>query len=190
MFRLILAALGLVMFASVSAPVVLAQTPPTLRPGTLPPPDPLPDEPETPEEIVPLENPFAFDGPMTPDRLGELILRVDENAEVAGNGYVFTVAERQLRVVYDENANRMRIITPILSAANLPEGLAERMLQANFDAVLDARYAIGSGPPTPAPTGVPQVSTVSVAGASANAMCEPGRRSKFSRGPIHCHATA
>lgn len=145
MLRLIFSALGLVAAAAITAPVALGQTPPTLRPGILPPADPLPDEPELPDEIIPLENPFAFDGPMTPDRLGELVLRVDESAETAGNGYIFTVAERQLRVVYDEDANRMRIITPIVSADNLPDGLAERMLQANFDAVLDARYAIGSG---------------------------------------------
>jgi len=94
---------------------------------------------------APLENPFASGQDMTGERLGELVKRVDPNARVLGNGYTFKVQERDLRIVFDENADRMRIITPIIPAANLPDGLLQRMLQANFDSVLDTRYAIGSG---------------------------------------------
>ena len=82
---------------------------------------------------------------MTPERLGELVELVDPDAERAGNGYIFKVQDRDLRLVYDENADRMRVITPIIPASDLPEELLERMLQANFDAVLDSRYAIGGG---------------------------------------------
>lgn len=93
----------------------------------------------------PLESPFDFDGPMTPQRLGELIKRVDPDAETLGNGYSFRVQERELRVVFAEEADRMRIITPIIPARNLPEGLLLRMMQANYDSVLDTRYAVGGG---------------------------------------------
>ena len=82
---------------------------------------------------------------MTPERLGALVQRVDPNAREAGNGFILKVQDRDLRVVFDENADRMRIITPIIPAADLPDGLLQRMLQANFDSVLDTRYAIGSG---------------------------------------------
>ncbi len=98
-----------------------------------------------PEGFEGLENPFGFDGDMTPERLGELINRVDPEAQVLGNGYVLNVQERSLRVVYDERADRMRIITPIIPAADVPDGLLLRLLQANFDSVLDSRYAVGSG---------------------------------------------
>lgn len=97
-----------------------------------------PAAPETPVES-------ALPEGMTAEKLGQLILRVDETAETRGNGYVFRVAERDVMVVYDENADRMRIIVPIIPATDLPEGLLMRMLQANFDAVLDARYAVGNG---------------------------------------------
>jgi len=90
------------------------------------------------------QNP-ATKGQMSAERLGFLIERVDPNAQQLGNGYVFTIEERALRVVYDENADRMRIITPLAEANELPEGLLLRMMQANFDAVLDSRYAVGSG---------------------------------------------
>lgn len=92
-----------------------------------------------------LENPFRFQGEMTPQRLGELVQRVDPEAEKMGNGYLFKVQERDLRIVYDENADRMRIITPIIPANDLPDGLLLRLLQANFDSALDSRYSIGSG---------------------------------------------
>lgn len=145
MFRSIITALGLFAFAAILTPAADARrSPPVLRPPTLPLPPAPTFEDEEPGEPEALENPFTFAGPMTGERLGELVARIDENAEAAGNGYLFNVAERQMRVVYDETADRMRVITPIIPATNLPAGLEERMLQANFDAVLDARYAIGS----------------------------------------------
>jgi len=99
------------------------------------------------QEGVPnqLESPFGFDGEMTGERLGILAQRVDPNAQVAGNGYILKIQDRDLRIVFDENADRMRIITPIIPATNLPDGLLLRLSQANFDSALDARYAIGSG---------------------------------------------
>lgn len=100
---------------------------------------------DLPDAFEGLENPFGFDGDMTPERLGELVKRVDPDAEALGNGYVFRVQERTLRIVYDERADRMRIITPIIPATDIPDGLLLRLLQANFNSVLDSRYAIGSG---------------------------------------------
>ncbi len=47
-------------------------------------------------------------------------------------------------IVFDNDADRMRIITPILQASAVPTDVHERMLQANFDAVLDSRYAIAN----------------------------------------------
>ena len=81
---------------------------------------------------------------MDGDKLAELILRLDEEAVVRDNSVVFEIAERELMMVYDSEAGRMRVISPIIQVSALPDGVMERMLQANYDAVLDARYAIAN----------------------------------------------
>ena len=45
-------------------------------------------------------------------------------------------------VITDENADRMRIIVPVTAAEVVSEDLLVRVMQANFDSALDARYAI------------------------------------------------
>ncbi len=79
------------------------------------------------------------------DMIGEVIGALDGEAERNGNNWQFTVEERMLIVVTDASAGRMRIITPIAEASALPPQALERLMQANFDTALDARYAIGQG---------------------------------------------
>jgi len=81
---------------------------------------------------------------MNGEALASLIKRLDEDAVVAANRVVFKIAERDMMMVYDESADRMRVISPIIEAASVPAEVHERMLQANFDAVLDARYAVAN----------------------------------------------
>ena len=81
---------------------------------------------------------------MSADTLKSLIMSFDEDAVAEGNAVQFTLQERDLLMVYDEAADRMRVITPITNAALMDEALMERVLQANFDAVLDARYAVAN----------------------------------------------
>ena len=56
-----------------------------------------------------------------------------------------TVAGRSVTIITDENADRMRIISPVAQADSLDPKLMFRMLQANFDTALDARYSIAQG---------------------------------------------
>lgn len=87
----------------------------------------------------------AAETAMSNERLGALILRVDENAQ-GGNGFwQATVAGRTITVITDEKADRMRIISPVAPAESLDPKLMFRMLQANFDTALDARYSIAQG---------------------------------------------
>ena len=141
MIRLPVALLSSLFFAASLTPALFAQDE---RPQ---PPAPLNGGPGDDGDgpVEQLENPFANSGEMTAERLGVLIKRVDPRARELGNGYTFTLDDRELRIVYDERADRMRIITPIIPVAVLPDGLLLRMLQANFDSALDSRYAIGSG---------------------------------------------
>lgn len=81
-------------------------------------------------------------GPMTGERLGAIVRTLDPNAEGSPNGYDLVIGERPVTIIFDETADRMRILTPIAPADPAGEALLTRMMQANFDAVLDARYAI------------------------------------------------
>ncbi len=81
---------------------------------------------------------------MTGERLAELIQKFDKTAELKGNSVEFKLKDRDLYFVFDSKADRMRIITPIAQAALADEDILVRMMQANFDAVLDARYAFGN----------------------------------------------
>jgi len=65
---------------------------------------------------------------MNGDKMAALIQKFDQDAEVTANRITFKVRERDVMVVYDNEADRMRIMS----------------LQANFDAVLDSRYAIAN----------------------------------------------
>ena len=125
MFKLSPALIGIVTLCILAAPLAAAQQ-------DLPPP--------------PLDAPLQeLPGYMTGDRLGVLIKRIDPDAVVRGTGYVFNVDERVMNVIYDADADRMRILTGIVAIDGIPPELLLRSLQANFDAVLDARYAVGNG---------------------------------------------
>jgi hypothetical protein len=79
---------------------------------------------------------------MNNERLGSLILRIDENAEGRPGFWHATIAGRAITVITDENADRMRIISPVARADSLEPTLMFRLLQANFDTALDARYSV------------------------------------------------
>jgi len=81
---------------------------------------------------------------MTPGKLITLIQKFDKDAKVGGNGVEFKVNERELFMVYDKNADRMRIISPVAQSGIASEEVLIRMMQANYDAVLDARYAMAN----------------------------------------------
>ena len=59
-----------------------------------------------------------------------------------GSTWFFHVAELETVVVYDIDADRMRIIIPIGPTENIEKEELLRLMQANFDSALDARYAI------------------------------------------------
>ena len=83
---------------------------------------------------------------MTIDRLNQLIDAVDDDAQRLGaEAWRFTVAELPVTVVADSEHGRMRIIVPIVEADKLGREILIRMMQANFDTALDARYSIARG---------------------------------------------
>jgi hypothetical protein len=82
--------------------------------------------------------------PMTPERMAEIFTVLDPEAVIEANGMSFTVANVPVTVIMDPVADRMRILVPISSAEGLDDGALLRLMQANFDTALDARYAIAN----------------------------------------------
>lgn len=79
------------------------------------------------------------------DAIAEVVDAVDSNAKRQGNSWEFSIDEAQILVITDAVNNRMRIITPIAMADSVPPDGLLRLLQANFDTALDARYAVAQG---------------------------------------------
>ncbi len=98
-----------------------------------------PRQPENnPAEIPPIPEDRSIE-------LGKIIQRLDAEAEKNGNSWVFMIEGSEVTLVFDTRADRMRLIVPIVELADIKEGQLLRMMQANFDSALDARYAIAHG---------------------------------------------
>jgi len=95
------------------------------------------------------QNPPADNSIPEPDmtfaRLAEIITAVDPEAVIRANTLQLTINDVPVLVVTDTIADRMRAMVPIRAADGLePEELV-RLMQANFDSALDARYAVAQG---------------------------------------------
>jgi len=88
---------------------------------------------------------FASDAKMNNDHLHQLISRID--AKPGGQKGYWKIQYKNIPVyiITSEKANRMRIISPIKSSEALGKDNLYRMMQANFDSTLDARYSIAKG---------------------------------------------
>ncbi|QBF30742.1 hypothetical protein [Thalassococcus sp. S3] len=83
--------------------------------------------------------------PMTLERMGEIVSAIDPEARAFGTGFELTIDDVPLLIVTDPGADRMRAMVPIRSAEGLPADELLRLMQANFDTALDARYAVARG---------------------------------------------
>lgn len=88
---------------------------------------------------------IQLEPPMTMVRLAEIMTLIDPEAVVEPGGITLNVNNIPVTIVVDARANRMRILVPISSADGLTEEELMRLMQANFDTALDARYAIANG---------------------------------------------
>lgn len=86
------------------------------------------------------------EGSMTVPQLRAIIKRLDEKAKEPRPGtFLMVVNDFEVLIVTAEQANRMRVMVRVRSAENLTKEELIRISQANLDAALDARYAIGRG---------------------------------------------
>ena len=87
--------------------------------------------------------PFALSAQnMTAERLKELITQEADSVQSQNNMVQFKFNDALLLCIYDENANRMRIISPIVERSALEEKDLLNILVANFHSALDVRYAL------------------------------------------------
>jgi len=79
---------------------------------------------------------------MNNDRLATLIHRIDKKAKGEKGYWQFQIQKHTVTVLTNEKADRMRIIIPIIESDKLEQQDMLRIMQANFDTALDARYAV------------------------------------------------
>lgn len=94
---------------------------------------------------VPLWAEDAAEPPMTLPRLMDIITDVDPDARLFGTSAEFTLEDVPVIVITDPVANRMRAMVPIRLAVEIEPEEMMRLMQANFDTALDARYAVAQG---------------------------------------------
>lgn len=80
---------------------------------------------------------------MNPEKLHTIISNYSTNVKINNNVISFEYEKVTIYCVWDANADRMRMISPIASTSDLSDELMELALKANYHTVLDARYAIG-----------------------------------------------
>lgn len=84
-------------------------------------------------------------GPMTLERLAGIVQAIDADVIAQGPTLQFTIDGIPVMIVADAAADRLRAMVPIASAEGLAADDLLRMMQANFDTALDARYAVANG---------------------------------------------
>ena len=83
-----------------------------------------------------------YEGTMTLDQMHVLLERLDPDVERDGGRWQATINDVPVIIVTDQDHNRMRILVAIRKAGNLTPADLARLMQANFDSALDARYAL------------------------------------------------
>lgn len=83
--------------------------------------------------------------PMTLQRLDEIVRTLDPDAESHGAMWQLTINNLQILIITDQANDRMRALAPVRDTDDLSAEDLTRMMQANFDTALDARYAIARG---------------------------------------------
>lgn len=81
---------------------------------------------------------------MSDARVEALLKQLDSPVSGGHGKWTLTLFDREVVVVAHEAAGRIRIMTPILTVPDegLSDALMKRLLQANFDSALDARYTV------------------------------------------------
>ncbi|MEM7639497.1 MAG: hypothetical protein AAF269_10555 [Pseudomonadota bacterium] len=103
------------------------------------------DDQADPAEPSPSEDSELPPTAMAAVALLTIVTTIDEDAQLTANGATFTIDETVVTLVFDINADRMRLFSQIAPSDGLSGPQLRRLMQANFDTALDARYAVAQG---------------------------------------------
>lgn len=81
---------------------------------------------------------------MTPRRMVAIVETLGQSVRQQGPVINFSYDGIPLVLIFDKDADRMRLISPIVNVRELQPGQLERAMAANFHSTLDARYAISN----------------------------------------------
>jgi hypothetical protein len=79
---------------------------------------------------------------MNADKLLEILKQESDTLKTNGNSYQFLLDNTMLICIFDESANRMRIVSPIIEREKIGEEELLNALVANFHSALDVKYAL------------------------------------------------
>ncbi len=91
------------------------------------------------------EKPFQGPVRMTNAHMDKVIRGIVKEPGGRPGHWNFMLDKFQVTIITDENADRMRIIVPVAKMTDLNEKSYLRLMQANFDSALDARYSVAQG---------------------------------------------
>ncbi|MBP7951852.1 MAG: hypothetical protein KAZ17_00035 [Sphingorhabdus sp.] len=143
---------ALIWLQSPVAPVAAPPSPPPVASDVIPTAPELAKPPvETPDDEI-----FKLEPEATPKKASDAAIASQEMIDSAlkkikpdikrdSNIWRVELGERMAIIITDPLAERMRIMVPIVEADTLDEPALRRVMQANFDSALDARYAIAQG---------------------------------------------
>ncbi len=77
--------------------------------------------------------------------LAPILMRFDPELTGVPGSWQLTINDRQVLVITDAEADRMRIMSSIAPSGGLTREQLHRLMQANFESALDARYSIAHG---------------------------------------------
>ncbi|WP_433989656.1 hypothetical protein SuNHUV7_03630 (plasmid) [Pseudoseohaeicola sp. NH-UV-7] len=83
--------------------------------------------------------------PMTLDRMAQIVMALDPEAKQMGPAFELSIDDVPILIITDPRADRMRAMVPIRLAEDIDAAEWQRLMQANFDSALDARYAVAQG---------------------------------------------
>ena len=82
---------------------------------------------------------------MSNEHMHDLLQRIDPELQGRLGSWLLQYENLKVQVITDERADRMRVIVPIAKVEDVDKEELIRLMQANFDSALDARYCIANG---------------------------------------------
>jgi hypothetical protein len=85
------------------------------------------------------------EGPTDYAALDRFIREYTEQVDGGNGRWAFEIGGVTVMVLADQAADRMRLMTPVAEVVDFEDGEYQRLMEANYDRALDARYAISDG---------------------------------------------